>query len=628
MINWRLAIPALLIAATFLLAVPVLAAYYVDLDVTESNGTDYNMLAINASLNIDYLADHGYINATGLDVRVRTTGGSDLPFMLCSDKVLFAAPITGDLTNTFQLTTGNTPMSSFDIVTGYGGNITIADAAALELGNNFSIELDGWFDTSTANSDPSAPIIAGTNTSTDTVEPFTVDLPSGVEAGDLLIILWQSNDASATTLDWPPSGWTSLASQGAGTTRTFAMAYKIAAGNESSVNVTADNNYITSAHISYRITNYRGVPESAHTAGETSSSTPNPPNLSPSWSVAPTLWIAGYGQAADRTISVYPTNYTASEHIINSGSYPAALGTATRKLAAAAEDPTAFTLSGSGLHRSFTIGVNGIMPEPYFVGKNNSFYIYPKSGEISVALVSLPAIVVNATVSSGDSTVTASANTTHLAISIDGTPQDTIALGGVSASDNAEDWVIANMRYANYYTHTVDGTLLITYQPDEILTGTTLDNESGASYDGAITFGSNPAGISVETSGLEFTPSSYYTTTEDTTADVLDVSTTSPLVGINLARLERNPVRLVVEFISEVSSFTETLVWILGSLLILLGASLATFILTRGKLDIATIVALGLAIAFYVMGSLPLAVPILCAMGMVAAIIREGQVSW
>jgi len=68
--------------------------------------------------------------------------------MVATDKTLTAVPVPANSQTNLYFITGNTD-ASFDIITGYGGYITIPDAAALEPAAEFAFEFtDTWLDTS------------------------------------------------------------------------------------------------------------------------------------------------------------------------------------------------------------------------------------------------------------------------------------------------------------------------------------------------------------------------------------------------------------------------------------------------------------------------------------------------
>ncbi len=129
--------------AVLLVALPVYAASSATITVVESSGNSYTMIGVASSMDNTYLASHGFISATGLDVDLNS-----LPFMLASDRTLIATALTANGTVLLPYTTGNTPASAFHVLTGYDGYITVLDAAALEPGNNFEFDISGYIDTS------------------------------------------------------------------------------------------------------------------------------------------------------------------------------------------------------------------------------------------------------------------------------------------------------------------------------------------------------------------------------------------------------------------------------------------------------------------------------------------------
>jgi len=145
----RKLIPTLGLVMVFLLliAIPVLAQnYYANISVAETEDNSYGMYPFLKSLNVTNLVDNNFILATGLDTRV-LEGATELPHMLADDKLLFADDLPASSSNTYQLTMGNSALSSFDIVLGRGSSIAVVDHATLELGDSFEVEIKGWVDT-------------------------------------------------------------------------------------------------------------------------------------------------------------------------------------------------------------------------------------------------------------------------------------------------------------------------------------------------------------------------------------------------------------------------------------------------------------------------------------------------
>lgn len=92
------------------------------------------------SFNTTGLISGRYVSAPATDVRV-SNGSTNLPRMLADNKLLFAAPVPVG-SSSYDLTTGNAA-SDFSVITGYNGYVTIPYNAALDIGDNFSIDVNG-----------------------------------------------------------------------------------------------------------------------------------------------------------------------------------------------------------------------------------------------------------------------------------------------------------------------------------------------------------------------------------------------------------------------------------------------------------------------------------------------------
>ena len=205
------------------------------------------------------------------------------------------------------------------------------------------------------------PTIAATNTSTDASGDanIVVNLPASIASGDLLVIFVRSVAGAGHNLT-TPSGWTQLFHVGGGTAAVFAAYYKVASGSEgSTVTVTADQNIINSAHNSYRITVYNGTPEAATATG--SSTTPDPPSLSPSWGADDTKWIAATGCGNATADLGAPTNYGGLLEALDS---VFECGSANRDLNAASEDPGTFSNATNTSWVAATVAIRGASGHP------------------------------------------------------------------------------------------------------------------------------------------------------------------------------------------------------------------------------------------------------------------------
>ncbi len=221
------------------------------------------------------------------------------------------------------------------------------------------------------------------------------------------------------------------------------------------------------------------------------------------------------------------------------------------------------------------------------------------------AIISYTKSVTAAGVTSGEHTVTVTADGTDLKIFIDAVEEDTIALAGASVTDNANDWVISQnnvLPYLASYNHTVGGALVTRYEPNTMIIGTTLPDREVAGNDATITFGSNPAGVAVTLGGLVSTgqPGAG----EEADAPIIDIL---PAAGGSdwfvepdvSGTLLTNPLRPLVTMMSDTTSITELQAWRLLALAFILGVTVLAIYSVRGHLLIAGI-ASGAAIGLVV----------------------------
>jgi hypothetical protein len=202
------------------------------------------------------------------------------------------------------------------------------------------------------------PTIAATATSTNDTATTTqtVSLPTGISSGHLLIAGLTVRNATAFT--WP-AGWNGLYQANAsGNNHRIELAYRFADGTEgSSISVTTGN--AKGAHFCYRITGMHAsqAPE-AGTAVNATTTTPNPPSVSPSWGAEDNLFIAVCSNDNDNQVNAYPTNYSLGQlSVKTTATSTVAIGVAGRQLNASSDDPGTFTISGSERTTANTIVV-------------------------------------------------------------------------------------------------------------------------------------------------------------------------------------------------------------------------------------------------------------------------------
>lgn len=204
------------------------------------------------------------------------------------------------------------------------------------------------------------------------VEVHTVDLPTGIQVGDLLLAFF-SVDGNNTPVTWPTNGgtWTVISqipSSPGSTTNTLSIAYKIATAVEAgSPNITVattgfDN---VSTHQVFRIakdTFYSaGSYIQASTRSNGNSTAPNSNSLTASWGSTRNLWftVTSRNNATFGTPS-YPVNYT--NGFTNAGGVSTdgqSLGIARRERITATEDPGTFTYP-SDAWLAYTLVIRGI----------------------------------------------------------------------------------------------------------------------------------------------------------------------------------------------------------------------------------------------------------------------------
>lgn len=193
------------------------------------------------------------------------------------------------------------------------------------------------------------PVVEATNTgfSNSQVSSHSVPLPSGIQSGDLLLIIlaFQHNGGG----DWNlPTGWTALYTQdnGAGIGQQVCY-YREADGSEGATQTVTTNVVGRAGYNSYRISGYQGAPEAATTPDSGASTSPNPPSLTPSWGAAKTLWIATTSQDHNNQPSAIPTNYGDTINGTGTTSVGATMSSCRRELEATNDNPGAFTITSN-----------------------------------------------------------------------------------------------------------------------------------------------------------------------------------------------------------------------------------------------------------------------------------------
>ena len=197
----------------------------------------------------------------------------------------------------------------------------------------------------------SFPVVQTTNTSTVTSSTsHAVSMPSGIVAGDKLLVFFCTD--GSVTVD-TPSGWTKEIDQiaTAGGARRLVIYSKTAVGSDT-LTVTSSGS-IDSAHASYRIVTDNSYEFNA-VGTASSSTTPNPPSLTPSGGSQKYMWFA-VAAFASGSVSSYPTNYSSNqtESQVNS----VGIAAATYNNESSSEDPAVYIISSNSAWVAATVAV-------------------------------------------------------------------------------------------------------------------------------------------------------------------------------------------------------------------------------------------------------------------------------
>jgi hypothetical protein len=186
--------------------------------------------------------------------------------------------------------------------------------------------------------------IQGSDSST---HPIT--MPSGIVAGELLIIVFSVDGNPTCTAD---GGFTKLGQTSYSTTVTGAIFYKIAVGGD-----TCTVNTSTSQQSSHVVLRISGADTPTGTSSNSDGSNSNPPSHT-ALTLKDHLWLATRSGDGTVVATAAPTNYDNLQSQAG-GSSGAGTNTAERLLYAASEDPGTFT-SGSEQWVCYTIAIPSI----------------------------------------------------------------------------------------------------------------------------------------------------------------------------------------------------------------------------------------------------------------------------
>jgi hypothetical protein len=334
-----------------------------DLSVA-GNGDAGDQIAVRVT-TFDGQVSSSPVTSAPVTVASSGGGGENSPPIVESVTIDQASPRTNDtLTATVVATDPDgDPLTYSHQWTKNGADISGATSPSLDLavaGNGDKADAiavrvtasDGHGGTGTGTSPVVSGVGATYNTAGANVTAHAIPLPAGIVAGDLLVATFPYDGGGGAI--WP-AGWTEIVDRG-NSSQGLAVAYRIANGAEgASVTVTTSSEQAVG--FVYRITGWHGStpPEAVSAIG--SSTTPDPPSLTPSWG-SDTLWIAAYSinGGPNGAGPAYPL--TDSQRFARTGGGGAAGGAvAAQAIATATLDPGPFTNSANNAWSAATIAV-------------------------------------------------------------------------------------------------------------------------------------------------------------------------------------------------------------------------------------------------------------------------------
>lgn len=182
---------------------------------------------------------------------------------------------------------------------------------------------------------------------------LTLNLPTGIVSGELLVLLVSTASARTVT---QPSGWAmplALNPGGSGTERQLCVMTKTATGSEGSTvsaSQSVNSNY---SSVAVRIDDWSNIEVSTGTTGN--SATPNPDSISPSWGASVGSLFLAAGSLRGGIASAGPSGYTG---LTAGESGNVSIAVANRSAASANEDPSAFTTPTSNTWAAATIAIS------------------------------------------------------------------------------------------------------------------------------------------------------------------------------------------------------------------------------------------------------------------------------
>ena len=180
-------------------------------------------------------------------------------------------------------------------------------------------------------------------------------------AGDLLVVICGLDVGAGASTSSP--AFTELKDE-TGTDVWAWIGYRVSAGSEASTTLTHTSERGNAISYCIPAAEWHGTSVPEITAvGDGTSTTPDPPSITPSWGASQTTTYIATAilddSAGVSTVSSWPTNYTLNQVTSNTSTSAASVHAAIRLLSGSPENPGTFTVSPSEHWRTYTIAVRG-----------------------------------------------------------------------------------------------------------------------------------------------------------------------------------------------------------------------------------------------------------------------------
>lgn len=416
--------------------------YYLEFTVQDTSGADRtNVPVILSSLIGSNLVNAGYIDSDGLDTNLKETTTA-MEYLLSTTNGAMVIPnLAASQTRTYRLYMNYSPDSTgFPIIVGDEGYMTVVDAASLELGDNFEIEVSGYVDTD-----------AG------------ADKNIVFKDGSFLLYISAAGTITADILSTTSTTSSPIRPNGAGDESYAGTFTNVGDGSDSTHNSTASASYLRSLF--------------THTDFSPEEDVTNINSVTVYFSFKNSGIAFTYAKPA---IKIGTTVYDGIEQ--------KAVNSYTTKSQVYTTSPATGLAWTESEINDMQIGYSYKTDSGYTAYMYDIWIVVNYSYNVTAKTVSCSGL------DSGDYNIKVTADGTDLNLYIDDVLQDSEALSGVSVLDNASDWLLFQsnvMSYVDYYKQTVGGTLIARYQPASMITSTTVPDLEGAAQNGTITWGSN-----------------------------------------------------------------------------------------------------------------------------------------